>query len=301
MEQWFGLADWIIAAIEWAIDNQMDIANLSLEGPDLQSLHTACDNAYSAGVLLVAAGGNTHGGNVAYPAAYDSVIAVAATDPNDLKADFSPIGPELELAAPGVAILSTVTHVNGTYSLLSGTSQAAPHVVGTAALLLLSNTEDLNGDQVLNHEDVRLKLQATALDLGDPGFDNIYGFGLVQAPQDSDGDAILNSEDNCPAVYNPNQEDTYPPQGNAIGDACDCEADFDCSGNVDGTDVSAFLEDFARSELSNPCTGENQCSGDFDCNGAVDAEDVNIFLEDFGRSLYIDPCPPCQTGDWCAY
>ena len=120
-------------------------------------------------------------------------------------------------------------------------------MVGTAALLLLSNTEDLNGDQVLNHEDVRLKLQTTALDLGDPGFDTTYGFGLVQAPADTDGDAILDSEDNCPDVYNPGQEDTYPPQGNAIGDACDCEADFHCDGNVDAEDVHDFLLDFGRS------------------------------------------------------
>lgn len=299
----FGLESWIIAAIEWAVDNQMDIVNLSLEGPHTEGLQIACDNAYmnGTGVLLVAAGGNTHGGNVAYPAAYDSVIAVTATDPYDLSADFSPVGSELELAAPGVAILSTVTQVNGTYSLLNGTSQAAPHVAGTAALLLLSNTEDLNGDQILNNEDVRLKLQTTAIDLGDPGFDDIYGFGLVLAPADSDGDGILDSDDNCPALHNPDQEDTYPPQGNGIGDACDCEGDFDCSGNVDGADVSAFLEDFARSQVNGPCTVENQCSGDFDCNGAVDAEDVNKFLEDFGRSLYNDSCPPCQAGDWCVY
>jgi len=297
----FGLEEWIIAAIEWAVDNQMDIVNLSLQGPHREALQLACINAYNAGVLLVAAGGNTSGGNVTYPAAYDSVIAVTATDPFDVSAAFSPVGSELELAAPGVSILSTVTPANGTYSFLSGTSQAAPHVAGTAALLLLSNTEDLTGDQVINHEDVRLKLQTTTIDLGDPGFDDIYGFGLVLAPADSDGDGILNSDDNCPDLYNPGQEDTYPPHGNDIGDACDCEADFDCSGNVDGLDVSAFLGDFARSQVNGPCTVENQCSGDFDCNGAVDAEDVNKFLEDFGRSLYNNPCPPCQAGDWCVY
>jgi subtilisin len=296
----FGQLEWIIAALEWAVDNQMEIVNLSLEGPDRESLHIACDNAY-AHLLLVAAGGNTDGGSVSYPAAYDSVIAVTATDPDDLPADFSPVGPELELAAPGVEVLSTVTPANGTYSLLSGTSQAAPHVAGTAALLLLSNTDDLNGDQILNHEDVRLKLQTTAMDLGDPGFDTMYGFGLVQAPRDSDGDGILNSEDNCPTVHNPGQEDTYPPQGNAIGDACDCEADFDCDGNVDGGDVSTFLIDFGRSQLTSPCTDGNQCSGDFDCNGSVDAADLNKFLEDFGRSIYYDPCPTCQVGDWCVY
>jgi len=297
----FGLAEWIVSGIEWAVDNQMDIVNLSLEGPHLESVQIACENAYIAGVLLVAAGGNTNGGGVAYPAAYDSVIAVTATDPDDLPAGFSPIGTELELAAPGVQILSTVTSANGTYGFLNGTSQAAPHVAGTAALLILSNTEDLNGDQLVNHEDVRVKLQTTAIDLGDPGFDDVYGFGLVLAPADSDGDGILNSEDNCPAVHNPGQEDTYPPQGNAIGDACDCEADFTCNGNVDGADVAAFLEDFARSQFNGPCTGENQCSGDFDCNGGVDAEDVNKLLEDFGRNLYNNPCPPCQAGDWCTY
>jgi subtilisin len=297
----FGLESWIIAAIEWAVDNQMDIVNLSLEGPHTEGLQIACNNAYNAGVLLVAAGGNTYGGSVSYPAAYDSVIAVAATDPDDLPADFSPVGPELELAAPGFDILSTVTQANGTYSLLSGTSQAAPHVAGTAALILLSNTEDLNGDQLLNHEDVRLKLQTTALDLGDPGFDTIYGFGLLQAPRDSDGDAVLDSDDNCPTVHNPGQEDTYPPQGNAIGDACDCEGDFACDGNVDGSDVGTFLLDFARGPLNDPCTASNPCSGDFDCSRSVDATDLNIFLEDFGRSLYNDTCPACQVGDWCAY
>lgn len=297
----FGLAEWIIAAIEWAILNEMEIINLSLEGPDLESLHTACDNAYAAGILLVGAGGNTYGGNVAYPAAYDSVIAVTATDPFDAPAAFSPVGSELELAAPGVDILSTVTPANGTYALLNGTSQAAPHVAGAAALLLLWNTEDLNGDQVLNHEDVRLKLQTTAIDLGDPGFDDIYGFGLVQAPQDSDEDGVLDREDNCPTVHNPAQEDTYPPQGNAIGDACDCEADFACDGDVDGSDVSSFLVDFSRSPLNNPCTESNQCSGDFDCNGSVDAGDLDIFLGDFGRSIHYNPCPACQAGDWCIY
>ena len=68
MEVVLELAEWIIAAIEWAVDNQMEIVNLSLQGPDLESLHIACDNAYNAGhVLLVAAGGNTHGGSVSLP------------------------------------------------------------------------------------------------------------------------------------------------------------------------------------------------------------------------------------------
>jgi subtilisin len=100
----FGLLRWIIEGIEWAVDNKMDIVNLSLEGMDFQSLQQACDSAYDAGVILVAAGGNTYGGNVRYPAAYDSVIAVTATDASDMRAYFSPMSLDLELAAPGVWI-----------------------------------------------------------------------------------------------------------------------------------------------------------------------------------------------------
>jgi len=177
----FGLLSWIIEGIEWAVDNQMDIANLSLEGPDSQSLRDACNAAYEAGLILVAAAGNNYGREVRYPAAYDSVIAVTGTDAYDMKAYFSPVGPEVEFAAPGLDILSTVA---GGYDYLSGTSQAAPHVSGTAALYLTSDLlQDMNGDGIIGHEDVRLILRNTAIDLGDPGQDNIFGFGLVNAAE----------------------------------------------------------------------------------------------------------------------
>ena len=179
----FGTASWVIAGIEWAVDNDMDVAVMSFgTNEDSQSLRDACRNASDAGVLLVAAAGNTHtqGGNVAYPARYDSVIAVTATDLNDSQASFSAIGPEVELAAPGVNIMST-TSGDG-YGNLSGTSQAAPHVAGTAALIISSNLPDVNDDGVVNNEDIRLQLQSTAQDLGDPGKDDTYGYGLVKAP-----------------------------------------------------------------------------------------------------------------------
>jgi subtilisin len=105
----FGLEDWLIAGIDWAVQNGIEIINLSIQGPDAQGLHDACDRAYEAGVLLVAAGGSSQagGGPVAYPAAYASVIGVTGTDPLGLPGYFSPIGEELELAAPGVDVLST--------------------------------------------------------------------------------------------------------------------------------------------------------------------------------------------------
>nr|QNO47030.1 hypothetical protein LBHKAHFG_00011 [Methanosarcinales archaeon ANME-2c ERB4] len=178
-----GLASWVIAGIEWAVENGMDVVVMSFgTSKDSQSLRDACRNASDAGMLLVAAAGNTDGGDVVYPARYDSVIAVTATDMNDSQASFSPIGPEVELAAPGVNIMSTVLG-GSSYGNLSGTSQAAPHVAGTAALIISSNLldVDVNDDGVVNNEDVRLQLQSMAQDLGDPGKDDTYGYGLVDA------------------------------------------------------------------------------------------------------------------------
>jgi subtilisin len=261
----FGTLEWIIAGIDWAVDNGMDIANLSLEGPDFQSLHDACDAAYAAGVLLVAAGGNTNGGVVRYPAAYSSVIAVTATDAGDQRAYFSPLGPALELAAPGTSILSTVR--GGAYGFLSGTSQAAPHATGIAALFFAANPVDLNGNGFL-HDEVRDMLHASAIDLGDPGPDSIFGYGLV----------------NPGPFY-----------------ICDCEGNFDTDIDVDGTDAQTFKTDFGRSSVLNPCTSLIPCNGDFYCDGDVDGSDASLFKLDFGRSALLNPCNSYCAAQTCIY
>jgi len=88
---------------------------------------------------------------------------------------------------------------------------------------------------------------------------------------------------------------------NGVGDACTCEADFDCDGDVDANDVTTFITEIGRSVFNNPCTNDNPCNGDFECDTDVDADDVDKFLEDFGRSPLINPCPFCAVGDWCSY
>ena len=118
---------------------------------------------------------------------------------------------------------------------------------------------------------------------------------------DVDDDGFPDEEDNCPHDFNPTQEDNYPPQGNEIGDACDCEGDFECDGDCDGTDASTFKLDFGRSAFENPCEGNDPCNGDFDCDGDCDGTDASLFKTDFGRSQFSNPCSACVVGDWCVY
>ncbi|WMW21768.1 S8 family serine peptidase [Methanolobus mangrovi] len=163
----------INAAIDWAIQEDMDIISMSLgSSTDFISLRRMCQEAYDEGIVLVAAAGNDCGGNVNYPAAYDSVIAVSAMEKNGSIACFSNIGPEVELAAPGVSILST--YKEDGYASIAGTSMATPHVSGVVALLLSANPS-------LTPDEVRSILQNSATDLGDSGWDDEYGYGLVNA------------------------------------------------------------------------------------------------------------------------
>jgi subtilisin len=175
----------IIAALQWAANNSIEVTNNSY-GSDQdpgQTVMAAFDTSAAAGVLHVAAAGNSgtpagKGDKVGYPARYDSVIAVAATDSSDGRASFSSTGPDVELAAPGVGINSTL--LGGGYGTKSGTSMASPHVAGTAALVIATKIPDGNGDGGINDE-VRQRLAATAKELGTSGRDPWYGFGLVQA------------------------------------------------------------------------------------------------------------------------
>jgi len=127
----------IIAGINWATQKGVDVINMSLGGTaDVQAMEDAVNAAYAANILVVAAAGNEGGSlrrdTVIYPAKYDSVVAVAATDSADVRASFSSTGPAVEIAAPGVGIMSTIP--GGGYASWSGTSMATPHVAGAAAL-----------------------------------------------------------------------------------------------------------------------------------------------------------------------
>lgn len=173
----FGSLDDIVASIQWAVDNDMDVLNISIAGIESPVLEAACNAAYEAGLLIVAAAGNTFGGEATFPGAYASVVAVAGTDEADQVGIFSPFAPQVELAAPGLGIWSSA--LQGGYIEASGTSQSAAHVSGAAALVISSGAADMDGDGIVRNHEVRQKLQATALDLGNSGKDEQYGYGLV--------------------------------------------------------------------------------------------------------------------------
>ena len=138
-------------------------------------------------------------------------------------------------------------------------------------------------------------------DLSGDGVTSIGGVGGSYFQSEYDLDGIPDGEDNCPTIYNPEQEDLYPPQGNNIGDACDCEGDFGCDGDCDGTDAATFKVDFGRSAFEDPCDEVNSCNGDFDCDKDCDGTDAALFKTDFGRSTFNNPCPVCTVGVWCSY
>lgn len=189
----------IVAGIEWAVDNNMDVISMSLGTSTYSSaLEEACNAAYEAGLVLVAAAGNEGDGDpstteISYPAAFDSVIAVGATDEYDNVADFSNTGEYLELAAPGVNILSTMPTyrvwlniaygVSEDYAELSGTSMACPHVAGVAALIIAANPG-------ISNVEVRQILQQTADDVNGDGWDSAYGYGLVDADEAAGRDTL---------------------------------------------------------------------------------------------------------------
>jgi subtilisin family serine protease len=165
----------IAEGIVWAADAGAQVINLSLGGPDQsEAISEAVDYARGKNAVVIAAAGNSReeGSPVEYPAADEGVIAVAATDDQDEVAEFSNAGDYVDVAAPGTGIMSTVP--GGEYEKASGTSMAAPHVAGVAALMV-GYRSSLTPDQVEEF------LESSAFDLGDEGFDNDYGNGRINA------------------------------------------------------------------------------------------------------------------------
>lgn len=161
----------VAEGVIWATDHGADIINMSLGNyAQAEFLHDALKYAYDRGVVLVAASGNDNTDRPGYPAAYPEVLAVAATDPDESRAEYSNYGDYIDIAAPGTSIPST--YPGSRYAALSGTSMACPHVAALASLIRSVNPE-------LTNEQVMDVLRRTAKDLGPGGKDNDYGYGQI--------------------------------------------------------------------------------------------------------------------------
>ena len=230
----------VIAALEWCVDNGIQVTNNSYgsSGDAGKTVKAAFDNAYyNYGIIHIGAAGNNGdfsggGDTIIYPAKYDSVIAVAATNQSDLRASWSSTGHDLEISAPGESIYSTL--VGGGYGGMSGTSMASPHVAGTVALMIDAGVSDIRG-----------QIQSTADDLGATGWDSQYGYGLVAADEAAGEDGV----------------GTPPPAdaGTIVGKVTDATStDLAIGGAtvvVEGTSLSAVTDASGYYEIINVVEG----------------------------------------------
>lgn len=312
----FGMASFIISGIEWAMVNDMDIISMSIESTENNTaILEAVNAANNSGILLVAAGGNdrTGAGTVKYPAAYDAVIAVTAIDQNGQKASFSPVDPKIEISAPGVNVLSTV--IGGGYGTRSGTSMAAPHATGAAALIFSSNFPDVNGDGNRDNMDVREIIRNSAFDVGAPGHDNIYGYGLLDASNAvlgisaftfadlsitvDDGVSIITAGDGNTYIYSIKVKNNGPsdasgvqvfdtwPEGFIRGamtlsqGTCDTSVNFSCDlgtlakNSITNIDISYTVPDTVSPGNYSNIIRVNSTSSDNNISNDI-AQDINI-------------------------
>lgn len=194
-----GSSEAIANGFAWAAQQGAEVINASLGFPNPenqppvdpgQPLSGAVQQCGNAGVVMAVSSGNDNADYVSYPAAYTPCIAVGASTFNNERAPYSNMGTELDVTAPGGntdedlnqdgyidGVLSTVRAASqggDYYAFWQGTSMAAPHVAGIAALIM-SNGCPAN--------QVRNALQNTALDLGAAGWDPVFGWGVINAQQ----------------------------------------------------------------------------------------------------------------------
>lgn len=156
--------------IYWAADNGARVANISYGGAESLTVQSAANYMRSKGGVVVMSAGNSGALNNFPPS--DAIVVASATDSNDARASWSSYGPYVDVAAPGVSIYTTTN--GGGYAYVSGTSFSSPIVAAATALLFSINPD-------LTPADIDQILATTSEDLGDPGFDQIFGNGRINA------------------------------------------------------------------------------------------------------------------------
>ena len=170
---------WLVSALNWGQQQGARVSNNSNGLPVSSSVTAKYQETYAAGMVHFASAGNDGIESVGYPASLPEVNAISAINRYGTRASFSSYGPEVSLTAPGQTILTTdrpgtAGYEAGNEATVDGTSFSSPYAAGVAALLL-------SVDPWLSAPEVENQLHTTAMDLGSPGFDNYYGYGLVNA------------------------------------------------------------------------------------------------------------------------
>lgn len=174
----FGTYGDVAEGIVYAADSGARVLNLSLGGSsDSETLKRAVRYAQGKGSLLVAAAGNTGNDTSVYPAAYDGVLAVSASDQNDNLAGFSSFGKNIFVASPGVSITSTVLEAK--YTSYNGTSMAAPHLSGLLALALTAQESLSNNELIDSVKQTAEKVGSYSYD--ENGWNQYFGYGRINA------------------------------------------------------------------------------------------------------------------------
>jgi thermitase len=307
----------VAEAVLYACDHGAKIINMSLGGSSYSStLDDAVEEAYADGCLMAAASGNGYGNGVDYPARYPETIAVAATDQNDQRAAFSDYGPEVDVAAPGVDIYSTVW--NDTYSYKDGTSMSTPYVAGLAALIWTVNP-------CLTNAEVQDIMETTADDLGASGWDQYYGHGRIDAQGGVEGAlavhrVCMTSAPAGPGCGQPEQSLTYTTGGAVDNQGHTVEYRFDWDdGSYSDWSSSTSADHAWASPGSYTVRAQARCSEDpgvasaWSSGTTVDisapaltvSHDSLIFLADdtigpWPVTLLIGNDTPCTTLIWDA-
>jgi subtilisin len=264
----------LILALQWALDSDIDVANMSLGTHELSpALETAVSNAAAQGLLMVAASGNVNpliwqellfGCPVTYPGAYPAVLATTFTNPNDALTGYSCTGPEVDVASPGDAVFSPVPIGSCMlckpwgYDALSGTSMASPHLAGTVALLLSAGLADTGSPGRL--DDVRSRIcsgadpgfgvNSTPIPTTDPRYPTYFGCGVIDAddavlgivppvnhPPVATDDTATTNEDvpvSIPVLANDTDQDGDSLSVSSVGSPANGSALLDPSGTAIG-------------------------------------------------------------------
>ncbi len=231
---WFGLVlsygctdSAITEGIIWAADQGAHVLNLSLGGADhSQAQQDALAYALDEDALPVCAAGNNGTSTVSYPARNPECVAVSSTNWSDGLASYSNWGDEIELSAPGGGfeddpysqISSALHDADDAYGWKAGTSMASPQVAGLAAVLYSLG--------VGGPDAVRKRMHETAHDLGDPGWDPVFGYGRIDAAAAIEG--LVDSP-----VDPPPPDENEPPVASFAFTCTELSCDFDASESYD--------------------------------------------------------------------